>query len=132
METNRSTAYAILAVGYVARHQKDGIVLSQRISKEHNIPLAYLLRIMQLLAKNNILRSKRGPRGGFLLAKPAEKINLLQIIEAVEGPMLSHLEITEQAPKDKFAINAEQTYDKAILKIRDVFEKTKLSTLLKS
>lgn len=130
MKISRSTGYALLAVGYIARHQKEGIILSQSVSKEYNIPLEYLLKIMQQLVRANILRSKRGPRGGFSMARPAKKINLLQIIEAVEGPMISQLDLAEQAPGDKFAVKAEQTYEKAIAQARSVFEKAKLTDLL--
>lgn len=130
MKISRSTGYALLAVGYIARHQKQGIILSQSVSKEYNIPLEYLLKIMQQLVRANILRSKRGPRGGFSMARPAKKINLLQIIEAVEGPMISQLDLAEQAPGDKFSVRAEQTYEKAIAQARSVFEKAKLTDLL--
>ena len=130
MKISRSTGYAILAVGYIARHHKQGIILSQSVSKAYNIPLEYLLKIMQQLVRANILRSKRGPRGGFSMARPAKKINLLQIIEAVEGPMISQLDLAEQAPGDKFSVRAEQTYEKAIAQARSVFEKAKLTDLL--
>jgi DNA-binding IscR family transcriptional regulator len=48
MRISRSTGYAILAVGYIAQHQKQGIVLSQSVSKKYNIPLEYLLKILRL------------------------------------------------------------------------------------
>ena len=130
MKISRSTGYALLAVGYIANHQKDGIVLSQSISKEYNIPLEYLLKILQQLVRATVLRSKRGPRGGFWLAKSPKKTTLLQIVEAVEGPMISQLSLTEQAKGDKFAAKAEKTYEKAIAQARAVFEKTKVGDLI--
>ena len=69
MRVSRSTGYALLAVGYLAQHQDEGIILSQDIAKKYNIPLEYLLKILQQLVRANILRSKRGPRGGFNLAR---------------------------------------------------------------
>ena len=85
MRISRSTGYALLAVGYIAKNQKEqGIVLSQRIAKAYKIPLEYLLKILQQLVRANVLRTKRGPRGGFTLAKPPKKITMLQIVEAVE------------------------------------------------
>jgi len=130
MKISRSTGYALLAVGYLAQHQEQRIVLSQNISKEYNIPLEYLLKILQQLVRANVLRSKRGPRGGFSLAKPVKKISLLQIIEAVDGPMVSNLNLAEYSRKEKFGIRAEQVYEKAIAQARSVFEKAKLSDLL--
>ncbi len=130
MRISRSTGYAILAVGYIAQNQKQGIVLSQSVSKKYNIPSEYLLKILQQLVRANVLRSKRGPRGGFNLAQPAKKITMLQIIEAVEGPMISQLNLKEQARGEKFAARAEKNYEKAIAQAKSVFEKAKLTDLL--
>ena len=130
MRISRSTGYALLAVGYIARHKEQGIILSQSISEEYNIPSEYLLKILQQLVRANVLRSKRGPRGGFTLAKPAKKITLLQIVEAVEGPMISHLNLTEQAREEKFGVKAERVCEKAIAQAKRVFEKAKLADLL--
>jgi len=130
MRISRSTGYALLAVGYIAKHKEKPIILSQSISKEYNIPLEYLLKILQQLVRANVLRSKRGPRGGFNLAKPAKKITMLEIIEAVEGPMTNQLDLAELAHGEKFGHRAEQTYEKAIAQVKNVFEKAKLSYLL--
>ena len=130
MRISRSTGYALLAVGYVAKHQNQGIIMSQTIAKEYNMPLEYLLKILQQLVKANVLRSKRGPRGGFSMAHPTKKISMLQILEAVEGPMIGRLSLAEQAGGDKFCVKTEKAYEKAINQARTVFEKTKLSNLL--
>ena len=130
MKVSRSTGYAILAVGYIAKHQDKKIILSQSISKEYNIPLEYLLKILQQLVRVNVLRSKRGPRGGFSLAKPTKRITMLEIIEAVDGPLTGQLNLEEHARREKFTIRAEKAYEKAVAQTKSVFEKTKLSDLL--
>jgi len=130
MRVSRSTGYALLAVGYIAKNQGDGVVLSQNISKQYDIPLEYLLKILQQLVRANVLRSKRGPRGGFSLAKATNKITMLEIIEAVDGPLTGELSLTSQARNDKYGQRAEQMYNKAIAQARGVFERTKLSSLL--
>ena len=129
MRISRSTGYALLAAGYIAQHQKQNVVLSQSIAKEYNIPLEYLLKILQQLVRANVLNSKRGPRGGFSLAKPAKKITMLQIIEAVDGPIVSRLNLAQQTRGEKFGLRTEQAYEKALAQARNVFEKTKLSAL---
>jgi Rrf2 family iron-sulfur cluster assembly transcriptional regulator len=130
MKISRSTGYALLAAGYIAQHQKQGIILSQDISKKYNIPLEYLLKILQQLVKANILRSKRGPRGGFSLARPLKKITLLNVIEAVDGPMVSQLNLAEHAKGERYSARVEQIYDKAIAQARTVFERAKIADLL--
>ena len=130
MRISRSTGYALLAVAYIAKHKEKPIILSQTISKEYNIPLEYLLKILQQLVRANVLRSKRGPRGGFSLSKPAKKISMLQIIEAVDGPMTNQLDLVEQTGKIKFSTKAEQTYDRAIAQAKQVFEKAKIGDMV--
>jgi len=130
MKISRSTGYALLAAGYIAANEKGGVILSQDISKKYNIPLEYLLKILQQLVKANLLRSKRGPRGGFCLAKPSKKITLLDVIEAVDGPMVSQLNLAEHAKGEKFAARVEHAYDKAIAQAKAVFSKAKLGDLL--
>lgn len=131
MKISRSTGYALVAVGYIAQHYKEGAVLAARISKEYNIPLEYLLKILQQLVRANVLRSKRGPRGGFFLAHPAENITLLQIIEAVDGPLMTHLHhLAEQTNNAPFSVKMEEVCEKATKEVRAIYEKAKLSKML--
>jgi Rrf2 family protein len=120
----------LLAVGYIAKNQGDGVVLSQDISRQYDIPLEYLLKILQQLVRANVLRSKRGPRGGFSLAKTPNKITMLEVIEAVDGPLTGELNLTDHAGNDAYAHKAEQTYNKAIAQAKGVFQKTKLASLI--
>ena len=130
MRTNLSTKYVLLAVGYVAQHKGKNLVLSQDVAKAYDIPLEYLFKVMQSLVRAQILRSKRGPGGGFRLARPLSKITMLDVIEAIEGTMDVSVDLKENAPKDKFAANAERAYDKVIAGARAAFKKVKLSNLV--
>ena len=115
----------------IAKNQESqGIILSQAVSKQYNIPLEYLLKILQQLVRANVLRSKRGPRGGFSLAKPVARITMLDRIEAVEGPIVNQLYVTELAPKESFSKKAEKAYEKAVASAKAVFKKTKVSALI--
>ena len=130
MKISRSTGYALVAVGYVAQYYKEGAVLASRISKQYNIPLEYLLKILQQLVRANVLRSKRGPRGGFFLAKPAENIALLEIIEAVDGPLFSHLQLAEQTNNEPFSLKMEKVCRQASERVREIFAAAKLSEMM--
>ena len=55
---------------------------------------------------------------------------MLEVIEAVDGPLTGELNLTDQAGRDPYASKAEQTYNKAISQAKGVFEKTKLASLL--
>lgn len=130
MKPSTSAKYAILAVGYVAQHGKDGLIVSQAISRDYDIPLEYLLKIMQELVKAGVLRSKRGPRGGFSLARSISKITMLEIIEAVEGPIDISLALDQIVPKNKFGAKSTKAYDKVISQTKAALKKIKLSELL--
>jgi Rrf2 family protein len=130
MKISRSAQYGLLAVAYVAQHYKEGAVLSQLISKEYDIPLEYLLKILQQLVRANVLTSKRGPHGGFYLARPSDKITLLDIIEAVEGPMVGHMYLAEQTKNEPFSVKMETICKKAAEQVRQAYADTKLSDVL--
>ncbi|MBN2591280.1 MAG: Rrf2 family transcriptional regulator [Sedimentisphaerales bacterium] len=131
MRISRSTSYAILALGYIAEHKEKKIVLSQDIARKYDIPLEYLLKLLQQLVKANILHSKRGPHGGFSLAKSPQNVTILQIIEAIEGPFVSHSNLFDQAAGEKIGAQVDKIYGKAIDQAKAVFQKAKLSTLIK-
>ena len=130
MKLSRSVGYAMVAVGYIGQHYQAGAVLAQRVSKEYGIPLEYLLKILQQLVRANVLRSKRGPRGGFFLAKAAEEITLLDIIEAIDGPMIDHLNLAEQTNNEPFSLKMEAVCKKSTKVIKDIFSTAKLGKIL--
>jgi Rrf2 family protein len=130
MRVKKSTEYALLALGYIAKNQGDSVVSSEDIAQQYDIPLEYLLKILQELVRANVLRSKRGPRGGFSLAKSANKITMLEVIEAVEGPLTGELNLAKLARKERYGTKVQQTYAKAISGARSVLQRTTLSNLL--
>ena len=130
MKLNRSTGYGLLAVAYIAQNKDQGLIQSQDVSKKYNIPLEYLFKILQQLVRARILQSKRGPRGGFSLARPATKITMLDVVEAVEGTFDMSLGFEEYGPRDKFAIKTEQVYAKAVAQHKVELKKAKLSDLI--
>lgn len=87
MKLTWATEYAILGVLYLSRLPPGKNTLLSEISAVEDIPESFLRKIFGALAKAGLLRSHRGPRGGFSLLKSPDKINLRQIVEAVQGPM---------------------------------------------
>jgi len=130
MNLSRSTGYGMVAAAYVAKQGKGAWVVTEEISKKFDIPVEYLLKIMASLVRAGVLQGKRGPKGGFRLAKPAREITLLQIVEAVNGPLKGHLEIAEQAGRQAFGVKMEKAVRKALDQAVGVFEKAKLSDMI--
>jgi len=86
LKISEATTLAIHAMIYIAAYSKQP-VSTARIAKRFNASAAHLSKVMQRLTHIGLLKSQRGPSGGFLLNKPAEKINLLEIYEAIEGKL---------------------------------------------
>jgi len=78
--------YGIRAVIFIASRpdQKANTGL-KLIADELKIPQPYLAKILQILSRKKILHSSKGPNGGFNLLIPAEKLTLMDIIEAIDG-----------------------------------------------
>ena len=131
MKISKTTRYALMSAGYVAQHYQEGMVLAPLISKQCDIKLSYLLKILEKLVKANILRSKKGPRGGFTLARPAKDITILEIIEAIDGPMLRHLQLVEQTNNEPFILKMEKVCQSATEKARKLYSKATLSEIIK-
>jgi Rrf2 family protein len=62
-----------------------------------NSPKSFLAKILQKLARASIVKSYRGVKGGFELARPPEEINLLEVIEAVQGPVAMNICALDEA-----------------------------------
>ena len=80
----RDTDYAVRALCYIAK-QKEKLVSVTELVKALNIPRPFLRKILQLLHKKRVLKSYKGPKGGFSLSYPAEKIFILDLIEIFQG-----------------------------------------------
>jgi Rrf2 family protein len=71
---------------YLARHEQGKLFPSHTIAQADGTPDRFLLKILKPLVSARMLRSVKGPHGGYKLARPPEDITLLDIIEAVDGP----------------------------------------------
>jgi Rrf2 family protein len=85
VQITRETDYAIRCVVYLSG--KQGITMVDEISKQKGIPKSFLAKILQKLVKASLVKSYRGIKGGFELSRPPAEISLLDVIEAVEGPI---------------------------------------------
>lgn len=87
MHIGKASAYAILAVHRLACMVDQRPMQGREIAAECGIPLDYLLKILQQLSKSRIVTSSRGRSGGFQLHRSPRQISVLDIIEAIDGPI---------------------------------------------
>jgi Rrf2 family protein len=87
MRLSARADYALRAAIELAAAQ-DGHVTAEQLAQAQNIPGKFLETILTHLRRSNIVRSQRGPDGGFWLARPAAEISLADIIRAIDGQLL--------------------------------------------
>jgi Rrf2 family protein len=87
MRLSARADYALRAAIELAAAQ-DGHVTAEQLAQAQNIPGKFLETILTTLRRSGVVRSQRGPDGGFWLARPASEISLADIIRATDGPLL--------------------------------------------
>jgi Rrf2 family iron-sulfur cluster assembly transcriptional regulator len=97
MKLSNAAAYAVHAMVRLANNAKVSPVTSKKLAEQRGMPERFLLQVLRDLSKYGILQATRGSTGGFTLAQRPDEIPLLEVIEAVEGPMIAAL-----PTKDKF------------------------------
>ncbi|MDD5469137.1 MAG: Rrf2 family transcriptional regulator [Anaerolineales bacterium] len=88
MQITRQADYAVRAVAYLARLGLERRAATSQIAKEQKIPPSFLAKIVSQLSVAGLLQTSRGARGGVALARPPEEISLLEVVEAIDGPIM--------------------------------------------
>jgi Rrf2 family protein len=79
--------YGLMAIHYIAVQEELGAVSAKRIAEEFAIPPELLAKILQQLARERLIVSQNGPRGGYVLARRPIEITVGQVVRALEGPI---------------------------------------------
>lgn len=129
MKLTSRSEYALLALVYLARNDREGFTSVETIALAQSIPPKFLEQILLALKRAKYLRSSKGQRGGYRLARPADKISLAEIIRLFDGALAPtesvSLNFYESTPIEK-----EQSLVSVFKNIRDyVAEKLEATTL---
>ena len=127
-----SCHYALQAMIFIALHaSEDENIGLKRIADEQDIPKHFLSKILQLLVKHKLLVSMKGPTGGFNLNQPAEKIALIEIIEAIDGlDIFNQCGIGFKRCNDEHPCPIHQDYKKVRNQVEDLFRHKTLKELV--
>jgi Rrf2 family iron-sulfur cluster assembly transcriptional regulator len=87
VKLTKGTDYGLRGIMYLARQPIGKIALVTEIARAEGVPESYLAKIFQDLARGGVLVSHRGAKGGFSLVRPLKEVSLLEVIEAIEGPI---------------------------------------------
>jgi Rrf2 family protein len=131
MKLSRTVSYAVQATIQLAKNNSTVPVPCSQLAAEGNMPERFLLQILRNLVTHGILRSTRGVDGGYALVRAPEDVSLLEVIEAIEGPMDSAEGSMEGLPE-----NSQHRLQDALSEVtrtaRQQLEAIKLSQLLEA
>src|SRR6185437_8317398 len=91
MQITRAGEYGVMGMMYLARKGDAGgrkTAMIDEVSRAEKVPKSFLAKIFQNLARAGLVNSVRGAGGGFVVAKQAGEITILQIVEAIEGKII--------------------------------------------
>jgi len=130
LRISRKIDYAIRAMIHLASIPEGTVVPFREIGRQMNVPEDFLAKILKTLVDQGIVRSTRGPHGGYKLARPAETINVLEIIEAAEGPIAVNVCLDDDDSCSRQPIcSMSAIWREGQDRMLDVFRNTLLSSL---
>jgi Rrf2 family protein len=88
MQITRQADYAIRAVRFLARQAPEKRIATSTVAREMKIPPSFLAKIIAQLSIAGLLNTSRGARGGVFLARPSSEISVLDVVVAIDGPIL--------------------------------------------
>jgi Rrf2 family protein len=87
MKLSKRGEYGLRALQDLAAQYGDGPVPNKELAERNNIPYRFLEQILITLKHGRIVRSQKGPRGGYTLARPPDQITLAEVVRLLDGPL---------------------------------------------
>jgi Rrf2 family protein len=88
MQITRQADYALRAMLFLSRKEPNEKTATSQIAEQQRIPPSFLAKIISQLSIAGLLHTSRGARGGVSLAREPKEISLLDVVEAIDGPIL--------------------------------------------
>src|SRR2546428_9564909 len=129
MQVSRKIDYALRAVIHLANEDTSDRACSvAEIAAQERIPRQFLEKIVRELIHKGLVRSRRGPHGGYVLARPADQVTFRDVIEAVEGPISLNVCVGEHP--DCFLLGAcgmNRIWREGQRRVMDLFDNTTIA-----
>ena len=87
MKLTRRSEYALLALVHLARTKGKGYVAVAAMAEAQDLPPKFLEQLLMTLKRGGLVKSQKGPHGGYRLARPANEISLAQVIRLLDGAL---------------------------------------------
>ena len=130
MKLTRAASYAVHALVHMANQkQQSKPVASHHIAHARGIPERFLLKVLKPLVSTRVLLSIKGPNGGYRLAKPAHDISLLEVLEAVDGPIHGQATLDHDHASGRLNKRLDVICSQAAEEVRKQFQRVRISDL---
>jgi Rrf2 family protein len=131
LRVSRKIDYGLRAMIYLASIPAEAVVPFREIARQMIVPEDFLAKILKTLVDQGLVRSSRGPHGGYALARPASEVSFLDVIEAVEGPIALNVCLDgDDACAKKPACTMASVWQEGQEKMLEVYRAAKLSDLV--
>ena len=87
LKISRKVEYALVALRHFQSQDQDKLTSAKELANTYGVPQELLAKVLQRLARNNIIDAVKGPTGGYRLSKDPETIKMTDFFEIIEGPM---------------------------------------------
>jgi Rrf2 family protein len=131
MKLSRTVAYALQATMQLAEKDKTGPIPCSKLASESQMPERFLLQVLRNLVTHGILRSTRGVDGGYSLVRTPSEISVLDVIEAIDGP-LNNNEMPEVGLPIESQADLRDTLKEVTRSTRSQLNAVKLSQLVRT
>lgn len=101
LKLTKRADYGLIALKHLSGLSAQQSVSAKEIAETYGIPLPLLAKVLQKLARNGFLHSEPGSNGGYRLARSADRINALEVIRAIDGPIILTSCFTEHGACDQ-------------------------------
>jgi Rrf2 family protein len=129
MKLTRAASYAIHALVFMANQKHNRPIASHHVAQARGIPERFLLKVLKPLVSVRLLQSIKGPNGGYRLAKGPNDISLLEILEAVDGPIRGQASFSREETDGHLNKRLDQICQQAADGVRKQLQKVRLSEL---
>lgn len=101
MRLTRSADYALRAMIFLSGLPDGSGATGASIAEATGVAEPFLLKVLRQLVRARLVRARRGAKGGFQLALPAEQVSMLRVVEAIDGPLASGTCLVDDQPCDR-------------------------------
>ena len=133
LRLTKKADYGLMALKYLAEHPDEASLSAKEIAEAYHIPPQLLAKILQLLAREGLLRSHAGMNGGYTLSRRPQDITAFEVIRIIDGPLFITSCVTESGICDlTSSCTIKEPLARVNESISDVLKKIRISDLVEA